>query len=81
MVDFSVLENRDVKLALGAMAFNTTLVIAAWFGRVYWMHGIEQVVNKLQASLCGQFSLFCSPPNSKRQDAMSDREICILTGN
>lgn len=48
MVDLSVLEQRDVQLALGAMLFNTTLVIAAWFGRVYWMHAIEKGVNKLQ---------------------------------
>ena len=48
MVDFSVLHYKDVRLALGAMMFNTTIVIAAWFGRVYWMHAIESVVNKLQ---------------------------------
>ncbi len=49
MVDFSVLQYKDVRLAMGAVIFNTTLVIAAWFGRAYWMHGIEAVVNKLQA--------------------------------
>ena len=49
MVDLSVLQYKDVRLALGAMVFNTTIVIAAWFGRVYWMHAIEVVVNKLQA--------------------------------
>ena len=54
MVDlsaFQVLNRHDVRLALGAMLFNTSLVIAAWFGRAYWMHGIEMVVNKLQVSL------------------------------
>ena len=50
-MDISVLHKPDVRLALGAVLLNTTLVIAAWFGRAYWMHGIEQVVNKLQASL------------------------------
>ena len=49
MVDLSVLQYKDVRLAMGAMLFNTTIVIAAWFGRVYWMHAIEVVVNKLQA--------------------------------
>jgi hypothetical protein len=53
MVDlsaFQVLSRHDVRLALGAMLFNTSLVIAAWFGRAYWMHGIEMIVNKLQVS-------------------------------
>lgn len=49
MVDFSVLQYKDVRLALGAVLFNTTVVIAAWFGRVYWMHAIEAAVNKFQA--------------------------------
>lgn len=60
MVDlsaFQVLNRHDVRLALGAMLFNTSLVIAAWFGRAYWMHGIEMVVNKLQVSLPCQPSL------------------------
>ncbi len=49
-MDISVLHKPDVRLALGAVLLNTTLVIAAWFGRAYWMHGVEKVVNKLQAS-------------------------------
>ena len=58
MVDFSVLQYKDVRLAMGAVIVNTTLVIAAWFGRAYWMHGIEAVVNKLQAR---QFAYTSTP--------------------
>lgn len=38
----------DLRMALLGVTVNVVIIAALWFGRAYWLHGIERVVSYFQ---------------------------------